>query len=138
MIIVGLSMTRDERMAWDPDDAIELARRPGRDESSTVATAMYDQLAAAGVTVEAVEMYIVFWSRALDGLVPGAVPAERLARLDSDLELEHGTSPVLASWLTALRRPIATAEDLDWTIRFLIQVQQTWRMSLAFQTRTPH
>jgi hypothetical protein len=98
---------------------------------------MYDQLAAAGVAVEAVEMCIVFWSRALDGLAPGPVPAERLARLDRDLELEHGTSPVLSRWLTALRRRIATAHDLDWTIRFLMQVQQTWRMSLAFATRKP-
>jgi hypothetical protein len=135
MITVGSSTTRDERLAWDPDEAVELARRPEPDESSTVATAMYDQLSAAGVPVEAVEMCIVFFSRALDGLDPGPVPADRLARLDSDLELEHRTTPRLSPWLTALRRRIASAHDLDWTIRFLMQVQQTWRMSLAFRRK---
>lgn len=135
MITVGSSTTREERLVWDPDEAVELARRDRPDESSTVAIAMYDQLAAANVSVEAVEMVIVFVSRALDGLDPGPIPADRIARLDRDLELEHRTSPLLSRWLTALRRPIATAHDLDWTIRFLMQVQQTWRMSLAFGKR---
>jgi hypothetical protein len=135
MITVGSSTTRAERLAWDPDEAVELARRPEPDESSTVATAMYDQLVAAGVPVEAVEMCIVFFSRALDGLDPGPVPPDRLARLDSDLELEHRTSPRLSAWLTSLRHRIATAHDLDWTIRFLMQAQQTWRLSMAFGPR---
>jgi len=129
MIEVGTSTTREQRLAWDPVEAVELAKRPDPDESSTVATAMYDQLKAAGVPVEAVEMCVVFWSRALDGLEPGPIPAARLARLDSDLELERQTSPVLSRWLFALRADITSAHDLDWTIRFLLQVQQTWRMS---------
>jgi len=129
MIEVGTSTTREQRLAWDPAQAVELAKRPDPDESSTVATAMYDQLAAAGVPVEAVEMCIVFWSRALDGLDPGPIPAARLAHLDSDLELERQTSPVLSRWLAALRADVTSAHDLDWTIRFLLQVQQTWRMS---------
>ena len=135
MLQVGTTTTRDERLGWDPEEAVELARRPGPDESATVATAMFDQLATAGVPVDAVEMCIVFFSAALDELDPGPVPVERFARLDSSLELEHRTSRVLSAWLRALRAPIATAHDLDWTIRFLMQVQQTWRMSMAVASR---
>src|SRR5690242_18346425 len=114
---IGSSTTREERLAWDPQQAIAVARGPGPDESSTVALAMYDQLAAADVPIDALDMCIMFWSRALDGLQPGPVPEERLQRLDQDLAMEMRTAPVLARWLTALRGIVATAHDLDWIIR---------------------
>lgn len=132
---IGPSTTREERLAWDPAQAIAVARGPGPDESSTVATAMFDQLEAAGVPIDALDMSIMFWSRALDGLVPGPVPADRLARLDQDLALEMRTWPVLGRWLAALRGVAATAHDLDWIIRFCLQARQTWLLSQQLRRR---
>jgi len=126
---IGTSTTREERLAWDPQQALAVARGPGPDESSTVAIAMYDQLAAADIPIDALDMCIMFWSRALDGLQPGPVPADRLQRLDQDLAMEMRTSPVLARWLTALRAFAVTAHDLDWIIRFCLQARQTWLLS---------
>ena len=98
---------------------------------------MFDQLEAAKLTVDAVEMNIMFWSRALDGCAPGLVPPDRLARLDGDLAIEIRTSPVLGRWLGALRRGVARAEDLDWAIQFLLRVHQTWAMTTAVRDRSP-
>ncbi len=134
---IGNSTTREERLGWNPDEAIALLRRPGPDERATVALAMFDQLEAAKLTMDAVEMNIMFWSRALDGCDPGPVPADRLARLDGDLAIDIGMSPVLGRWLTALRRIVTRAEDLDWVIQFLMQVRQTWVMTTTFRNRTP-
>jgi hypothetical protein len=123
---IGATTTREQRLAWRPQDAIELLRRPGPDERSTVALAMAEQLGAAGVPFDALEMCLMFWSRALDGLPPGVVPPERLARLDSDLADECRDLPALGAWLAELRRHVITAHDLDYVIRFLMQVRQSW------------
>jgi hypothetical protein len=80
---------------------------------------------------------VLFWSRALDGLDPGPVPTERLARLDRDLAIETRTCPILGAWLAALRSTIATAHDLDWVIQFLMKVRQTWIMTTTFRGRLP-
>ncbi len=136
MMQVGRTTTREERLRWVPGDAVELLRRPGVDETSTVAMAMVDQLQAAGVPVDALEMSVMFWSRALEDLKPGAVPPDRLARLDADLAIEMQSSPVLGGWLAALRRPVTTAHDLDFVIRFLMQARQTWVMTMHLRPRT--
>ena len=78
----------------------------------------------------------MFWSRALEDLKPGAVPPDRLARLDADLAIEMQSSPVLGGWLAALRRPVTTAHDLDFVIRFLMQARQTWVMTMHLRPRT--
>ena len=67
-----------------------------------------------------------FWSRALDGLPPGPVPAARLARLDADMAIEMQTAPVLAGWLAALRRDVREAGDLDRAIQLLMLARTTW------------
>jgi len=132
---MGATTTREQRLAWKPEDAIALLRRPGPDETSTVALAMAEQLGAAGVPIDALDMCVMFWSRALDGLNPGPIPPDRLARLDSELASETRGSPVLGAWLAALRQPVAVAHDLDHVIRFLMQVRQTWSMTARFPSR---
>ena len=134
---IGRTTTREERLAWQPAEAIALVRGPSPDDTATVALAMFDQLVAAHLSIDTIEMAIVFWSRALDGLKPAPVPSERLARLDHDLSLLTGASPVLASWTSALRGAVATAHDLDWVIRFLMQTHQTWKVTMAFTGRAP-
>jgi hypothetical protein len=118
--------TREERLSWSPDKALELVRASGGSESATAALAMFEQLDAAGVPLEALEMCIVLWSRALDGLAPGPVPAARLARLDADMAIEMQTEPVLAGWLAALRRDLREAGDLDRAIQLLMLARTTW------------
>jgi hypothetical protein len=132
---IGRTTTRDERLTWSPDEAIAAARRPGPDERSTVALAMFDQLDAAGVPIDALELAIVTWSRALDGLDPGPVPADRLVPLDRALVIEAQTAPPLARWLAALRRNVVAAHDLDWAIQLLLQVRQTWSTTATVRAR---
>jgi len=134
---IGRTTTRAERLAWLPGEAIALVRGPSPDEAATVALAMIDQLEAAKLSVDAVEMSIVFWSRALDGLDPGPAPADRLAKLHDDLAVMAATSPALAAWNTALRATVTTAHDLDWVIQFLLRAHQTWKMTVALRGRPP-
>lgn len=140
---IGRTTTREERLAWNPREAIALVRGTSPDEVSTVALAMFDQLDAARVPLDALEMAIVSWSRALDGLNPGPGPGPgpvlepRLHKLDQELWLSAQTAPLLAPWLSALRGGVAQAEDLDWAIRFLMQVHQRWRMTTAFRRPVP-
>ena len=135
-IVFGDSTTRDERLQWAPDQAIRAIRTTAPDEIATVWTAMNDQLQAAGVPIAALEMAIMFWSHALDGLQPGqAVPAERLARLDRELAINHQGLPSLERWMAALRAHAAVAEDLDWIIQFLMQARQTWLLAGALRPR---
>jgi hypothetical protein len=115
--------TRQDRLAWSPAHALALVDRSQGTERATAALAMAEQLMAAGVPTDALELCIVYWSRALDGLSPGPVPAERLARLDADLAIERQSAPVLAGWLDALRARVLRAEDLDQGIQFLMQVR---------------
>ncbi len=128
---IGRTTTREERLGWQPVAAVALVRGPSPDETPTVALAMFDQLVAAHLSIDTIEMALVFWSRALDGLPPGPAPPPRLARLDHDLSLLTGASPVLASWISALRSAVATAHDLDWVIRFLMQAHQTWKVTVS-------
>src|SRR4051812_13258957 len=132
---IGRTTTRDDRLGWSPDQAVAVVRGPSPDETATVALAMFDQLETAKLAIDAIEMAIVFWSRALDGLDPGAVPAHRLAKLDEDLSLLVGASPALARWTQALRDIVATAHDLDWVIQFLMQVHQIWQLTTAVRGR---
>ncbi len=118
--------TREERLGWSPEQALDVVRSSGGSESATAALALYEQLERAGVPLEALEMCVVFWSRALDGLSPGPVPAARLARLDADMEIEMQTSPVLAGWLAALRRNVREAGDLDRAIGLLMLARTSW------------
>lgn len=113
--------TRAERLSWRPEQALGQGRAGAR---AAAALAMCEQLAAAGVALADLEMAIVFFSRALDGLAPGPVPAERMARLEGDLALE--SSPVLIAWLAALRAPVRVADDLDAAIQFLLQARGIW------------
>jgi hypothetical protein len=134
---IDRTTTREERLAWNPKEAVALVRGTAPDEVSTVALAMFDQLDATKVPLDALEMAIVSWSRALDGLPPGPVPEPRLHKLDEELWLSAQTAPLLAPWLSALRSSVALAQDLDWAIRFLMQVHQSWRMTTAFRRPVP-
>ena len=129
------STTREERLAWSPEEALELVHQSGGSESATAALAMFEQLEAAGVPLEALEMCIMFWSRALDGLAPGPVPAARLARLDADMAFEMQTAPVLAGWLAALRRDVREAADLDRAIQLLMLARTTWTTTQWMKAR---
>lgn len=125
--------TREERLGWTPEQALEIAR--GADGSATAALAMYEQLERAGVALESLELCIVYWSRALDGLDPGPVPPERLDRLERDLQLELHGSPVLARWMAALRWTIDDAVDLDRVIQLLMLARTSWATTRWMRAR---
>jgi hypothetical protein len=125
-LTIGDSTTREERLRWAPDEAIALVRTTAPTEIATVWTAMNDQLQAAGVPREALEMAVMYWSQALDGLDPGPVPPARLAQLDKMQAINHRGLPALERWMAALRAQVTRAEDLDWVIQFLMQARQAW------------
>ena len=120
--------TRSERLAWSPEQA--LAADP-----ATCALALVEQLEAAGLPLESLEIVLGFWARALDGLDPGPVPEARLDRLESDLQLETPTSPVLARWMESLVGSVAEAGDLDRVIRLLMQAHTTWTTAARVRAR---
>lgn len=132
---IGAITTRVERLGWNPGQAVARLRQPGPDETSTVALAMCEQLVAADVPIEALDLCLMFWSRALDGLSPGPVPPDRLARLDGELATEARWSLALQPWLAALRAPVTVAHDLDYVIRFLMRVRQLWATAVATAAR---
>lgn len=122
------STTRDQRLAWTPEQALDLVIRSGGAEMGTAALAMYEQLRAAALTPDAIELAVTFWMRARDGLPPGPVPPDRLARLDADLGTDAAVAPALGRWEHALRARVRLVQDLDWVIQFLLHVRQTWAM----------
>lgn len=121
----GIGTPRRERLAWVPAEAVERARRQ-REDRGAVAVAMIDQLIEAGVSNDALLMSVAPWCQAIAELGQGAMPAERLAYLDAAIAAELGRSPVLGSWLAALRRTVMTTQDADQVIGFLIQARNTW------------
>lgn len=129
--------TREERLAWSPEQALSLVDGSDGTEAGTAALAMVDQLVSARVPLDALELSLVYWSRALDGLSPGPVPPARLARLDDDLALERAGSPVLARWLDALRGRVGPTDDLEKTIRFLMKVRTTWVLVNVVEHQAP-
>jgi hypothetical protein len=118
---MAIPTTRAQRLDWRPEDAVE-ALRSG--QPAVAALALCEQLGAVRAPLADVEMAIVLFSRALDGLEPGPVPPERMDRLDRDLALDP--APVLAGWLSALRVRVRVAHDLDAAIRFLLQARGIW------------
>lgn len=121
--------TRTERLGWSAAEALSLLDQEPAAELSTVALAMAEQLQAAAVPLESLDLCIVYWSRALDGLMPGEIPQERLDRLDADLFIEAASSAALARWLDALRLRARTTEDLDRTIQLLMRSRAIWLLS---------
>jgi len=116
--------TREQRLAWTPDEAIQRLQRPGPDETSTVALAMAEQLEAAHVPIDALDACLVIWSRALGDRSPQRASRIALEQLRQDLQLQTSAAPVLRAWLAALSRPITTVQDLDYVFRFLTKVRE--------------
>ena len=128
--MAGDTTTRAERLGWSPEIALNLVERSNGTEVGTAALAMVDQLVEAGVPFEALDLCIVYFSRALDGLSPGRIPPDRLQVLDADLAIERSASPRLADWLDALRSRLSNAEHLDAAIQFLMRARTTWQLSV--------
>lgn len=126
----GDTTTRSERLGWSPEAALSLVERSNGSEVGTAALAMVEQLVEADVPLEALDLCIVYFSRALDGLSPGQIPPQRLEALDADLAIERSTSPRLAEWLDALRSRASSAEDLDSVIQFLMRARTTWLLAI--------
>ena len=133
------AMSRDELLgqpaaAWMADVWSPDTDPPG----ATAALAMSIQLRAAGIARDALELVIVAWSTALDGLAPSApLPSDRAQALDRALAIQtHGLS-ALAAWTAPLRARCRAAEDLDHVIRFLMRALTTWRLTEAIAPPDP-
>lgn len=126
-------MSRDELLGrpatfWMGDIWSSDTEPPG----STAAFAMSTQLRAAGVSRDALELVIVAWSNALDGLAPNApLSLGRALALDRALALQTRDLPALAAWTDPLRARCHVAEDLDHVIQFLLRALSTWRLTDA-------
>ena len=130
----GPTTTREQRLAWTPEQAFTWMEAAGVDEIGTVAMAFAEQLEAAEVPPDALAQCVACWSHAQDGLSMDDIPAERLQKLDQDLESAAGSLPALSRWMAALRGPVYTAKDLDWVVQFLEQTRSTWTASRWVKT----
>ncbi|HEX7835879.1 MAG TPA: hypothetical protein VF469_00370 [Kofleriaceae bacterium] len=126
-------MSRDELLgrsaaSWMGDVWSSDTDPPG----ATAALAMAMQLRAASVPRDALELVVVAWSSALDGLAPGAsLPSDRAHALDRALAIQTRDLPALAAWTAPLRARCRVAEDLDHVIQFLLRTLTTWRLTEA-------
>jgi hypothetical protein len=134
----GETISRAQLLAIAPPSMMDAVFAPP-DPPSDVGTAMLafvEQLRAAKVPLEALELCIVAWSAALDGLAPGTqVPADRLAHLDASLDLQMRGFDALAKWIGALRQRVSSAETLDLAIQFLLRARTTWTLGDALRAR---
>jgi hypothetical protein len=124
--------TRAERLAWTPEEALRRADDTPS-ELGTAALALVEQIEAAGLPIDALDLSIVDWSRALDDLLPGPLTIDVLAKLDADLELERSAAPMMARWSAALRARLVTTQDLERAIAFLAQARSTFAALLAMR-----
>ncbi len=96
------------------------------------ALAMSIQLRAAGLPRDALELVVVAWVNALDGLAANAsLPDDRAIALDRALALQTHDLPALAAWTAPLRARCRCAADLDHVIQFLLRALTTWRLTEA-------
>jgi hypothetical protein len=136
--LAGENLSRTELLAITPESLmVAVFATPGPSpEIGTAGLVLAEQLRAANVPLEALELCIVFWSAALDGLAPGSqVPADRLAHLDRSLAIQTDGFPVLARWMAALRQRVSSAETLDLAIQFLLRGRSTWTLTEAMRAR---
>jgi hypothetical protein len=131
------TLTHDDLLAITPGSVLDgiFAAGASAIPRSTAELALVEQLRAGAVPRDALELTIVGWSGALDGLAPGPMPAERLARLDRTTAIQSAGIPALAAWLAALRPRIARAEDLDRALQFLLAARQLWLLGDALPRR---
>jgi hypothetical protein len=138
--LAGENLSRTELLAITPESLmVAVFATPGPSpEIGTAGLVLAEQLRAANVPLEALELCIVFWSAALDGLAPGSqVPADRLAHLDRSLAIQTHGFPVLARWMAALRQRVSSAETLDLAIQFLLRARTTWVVTDAMRAARP-
>ena len=126
-------VSRDELLgrpasAWMGDVWSSDTEPPG----ATAALALSMQLRAAGISRDALELVVVAWSSALEGLAPAAaLPGDRAQALDRALAIQTRGLPALAAWTEPLRARCRVAEDLDLVIQFLLRALTTWRLTEA-------
>jgi hypothetical protein len=135
MAITPETMTRAQALRLAPAtvmDAIFDRKQPSP-QLGTASIACVEQLRAATVPVEGLDVAIVAWSSALDGLEPGEVVShERRSRCATMLANAPGLA-AMATWLEELGSRAVVSDDFDLAIRFLIRVRQTWLLTEALR-----
>jgi hypothetical protein len=131
---------RSDLLTLDPEPLMDLVFSPRGPSSDLdrVGIALVEQLRAAYVPIEALELCMVAFSYALEGLPPVCrVPADRLAHLDRALDQESFAYDTLARWMSALRSRISTVANLDVAIQLLFRARTTWALTEGLGPRTP-
>lgn len=122
------SMTRAQALTLAPSTVMDavFSRQQPSPEIWTASIACVEQLRAANLPIEALDVAIVAWSAALDGLEPGQVVShERRSRCAVMLANAPGVA-AMAPWLNELGSRAVASDDFDLAIRFLRGVRQTW------------
>ena len=136
--LAGENLSRTELLAITPESLmVAVFASPGPSpEIGTAGLVLAEQLRCANVPLPALELCIVVWSAALDGLDPGTqVPADRLANLDRSLAIQTRGLPALERWMSALRQRVSSAETLDLAIQFLLRGRSTWVLTDTMRAR---
>ncbi len=134
--LAGENLSRTELLAITPESLmVAVFASPGPSpEIGTAGLVLAEQLRAANVPLAALELCIVVWSAALDGLAPGSqVPSDRLAHLDRSLALQTHGFATLARWMAAMRQRVSSAETLDLAIQFLLRARTIWALTDAMR-----
>lgn len=129
---------RARLLAMTPDQALAEGLRgdaPGGLPpllAGEAALAMAEQLRAADVPLEALDLCLVVFDRAREQTGAGqTVPAPVLEDLRRALEVQAGDLPALSRWVEALAGRVYLRRDLEGAVAFLVKVREVHALGAA-------
>lgn len=135
------SLSREELLARAPEAVLAGGLRGEGPEglapelAGAGALALVEQLRAAGVPREALELCLVQLDRAREQAPPGELSDAALERLRSDLAVQTRGHPALERWMTALAGHLLERSDLEAAVTFVSRAWRIWQEGDALRQR---
>ncbi len=133
------STDRERLLAMTPEQAlVDGLRGDGPGGLSPLlagegALAMAEQLRAAQVPTEALDLCVVVFDRAREQAAPGTLPEPALQELQRALKVQAGDQPGLLRWVEALAGRVYLRQDVEAAVAFLLKVREVRALSGALQ-----
>ncbi len=124
------SSSREQLLAMTPEQALADGLRgdgPGGLAPRLAgegALAMAEQLRAAQVPVEALDLCVVVFDQARERAHAGTLPEPALQELQRAVKVQAGDRPALLAWAQALAGRVYLRQDLEAAVTFLVKVRE--------------
>lgn len=135
------SLSREDLLARTPEAVLAGGLRGDGPEglapelAGTGALALVEQLRAADVPREALELCLVQLDRAREQAPPGALSDAAVERLRRDLAVQTRGYPALERWMTALEGHLLHQGDLEAAVTFVSRAWRIWQEGDALRER---